>query len=71
MSLKLNKDSWLSIAKGAAIAGSATALTYISQSLTGADFGSSTGVVVGILSVLINYLRKALTENAEGKETLP
>lgn len=63
MQLNLTQDNWIKVAKGALIAAAATVLTYISQHLTGLDFGPYTAVIVGTLSVLVNYARKLLEEN--------
>lgn len=63
MQLNISSDNWIKVAKGALIAAAATAMTYISQHLTGLDFGPYTPVVVGTLSVLVNYVRKLLEEN--------
>ncbi|MBA7688582.1 hypothetical protein ES703_97066 [subsurface metagenome] len=46
------------VGKGALIVGGATALTYILEALPGVHLGAYTPMVVGILSIGINYLRK-------------
>ena len=48
------------VGKGALIAGSAVALTYILENIGTVDFGTYTALIVGIASVLINFLRKFL-----------
>jgi len=48
------------VGKGALIAGSAVVLTYLAENIGSVDFGQSTALVVGISSVLINFLRKFL-----------
>ena len=54
----MNKDKLISIAKGAGIAALGAILTYATQFATGADFGSATPVIVAVLSVLSNAVRK-------------
>lgn len=55
----MTKEQWISVAKGAAVAASGVVLTYLTQSLSGADFGPLwTPVVTGGLAVLANILRK-------------
>lgn len=65
MKWNLNIDNWKKIGKGALIAGAGAALTYLAQNLTGLDFGQHTPLVVAVLSVVVNYVRKALTESTE------
>lgn len=55
---KIDKVGWIKIFKGMGIAGGAAALTYLLEVIPGVDFGASTGVVVGMLSILINMGRK-------------
>ncbi len=61
MTLNLPKGEWVSVLKGALVAGGGVALTYVGQHLGGLDFGAYTPMVVGVLSVAINVLRKQLT----------
>lgn len=61
MNFKLPKAEWVSVLKGALVAGGGVALTYLSQNLSGLNFGDSTAIVVGILSVVLNVLRKSLS----------
>ncbi|GIW81515.1 MAG: hypothetical protein KatS3mg105_3322 [Gemmatales bacterium] len=56
------KEKWLKIGKGALIAGAGAALTYLSQAVSGADFGVWTPVVVALLSVAVNAVRKLSLE---------
>lgn len=53
-------DQLKSIAKGAVIAAVGAALTYVTQAVSGVDFGPYTPAVVAVFSVLANALRKAL-----------
>lgn len=63
----MNTTDYISIAKGAGIAATGAALTYLSQWATSSDFGSTTPVVVAVLSVLTNLVRKWATKaKAEG-----
>lgn len=48
------------ILKGAAIAGAGAVLTYLTEAITGADFGPWTAVVVAGFSVVVNALRYVL-----------
>lgn len=52
---------WVSVLKGALVAGAGVALTYVVQHVTAADFGVYGPVVVGVLSIVVNYLRKVVT----------
>jgi hypothetical protein len=64
MKLKLNltTDNWLSVLKGAAIAGGAAILTYAAQNMGNINFGQATPMIVAGLSIVINYLRKVLAD---------
>ena len=46
------------VGKGALIAGAGAALTYLLEALPGIQFGEYTPIVVGISSIVINFLRK-------------
>lgn len=59
----LIKQDLTPIAKGAAIAGLGAFLTYFLQGLMGIDFGTYTPVIVAILSILVNIVRKLVAEN--------
>ena len=65
MNAILNKEQWIKIAKGAAIAVVGAIATYITEISTGIDFGELTPVVVAGLSILANYLRKIVTVKKE------
>lgn len=54
----MNYNKWKSVAKGAAIAAVGAALTYLTQWITNADLGAATPMVVALLSVLTNLVRK-------------
>lgn len=54
------KEQLISIAKGAAIAAAGAVLTYLSQAVTGVDFGVMTPAIVAAFSVMVNAGRKAL-----------
>lgn len=58
--MKIDLIGLKKVGKGALIAGCAAALTYFAEALPGIDFGGSTALVVGVSSVLINFLRKLL-----------
>lgn len=57
---RLKNIPWVKIAKGAAIAGAGAVLTYLSQELSGHDFGDLQPVVAAVLAVLVNIVRKYL-----------
>ncbi len=57
--LVLSKAKLISVAKGAAIAAAGAALAYLTQWVTGQDFGLFEPAVVAGLGVLVNLLRKA------------
>lgn len=44
--------------KSALIAGAGAALTYLLQAATQSDFGMYTPIVVGTLSVLVNFVKE-------------
>lgn len=52
--LELNKKDGLKIVKGAGIAVAGALLTYILSVLNLIDFGPSTPIIVGILSIGVN-----------------
>lgn len=52
------RDELIKVAKGAAVAAAGALLTYVSQWVTGQDFGIYQPAVVAGLSVLANILRK-------------
>jgi hypothetical protein len=49
-----DKESVKKIGKGILIAGGAAILTYLAENLGNFDFGNYTGIVVAVLSILIN-----------------
>jgi hypothetical protein len=48
------------VAIGAGVAAGGAALTYLTEYVSGTDFGAFTPVVVAGLSILANVLRKAV-----------
>jgi hypothetical protein len=65
MNFNLKLSDWVSILKGAAVAGAGVALTYVVQHVSAADFGVYGPVVVGVLSVVVNYVRKVVMPGDE------
>lgn len=65
MNLFLNKSAWLSIGKGAALAGIGAALTYLYQNATGTALGELGPVAAAAFAVIANYIRKAVGEPAQ------
>jgi len=59
MNIMLNSEEWKSILKGTLVAAVGAGLTYLAQTVGGLDFGTATPAVVAVLSVAVNYLRKA------------
>lgn len=60
--LKAFLEKAASVGKGALIAGAGAALTYVSEYLAGIDFGDSAPVVGAMLAVVVNAIRKMITE---------
>lgn len=59
-SMKIDLLGLKKVGKGALIAGGAAVLTYLAEAIPGIDFGRYTVLIVGLASVLINFLRKLL-----------
>lgn len=57
----MNRDAAMKVLKGAAIAAAGAVLTYVTQWVSGADFGSYTPAVVAGWSIAANALRKLVT----------
>ena len=53
-----DKETLIKIGKGAGIAGGAAILTYVANNLAELDLGIYTGVVVAVLSILINLIKE-------------
>ena len=61
MNLTLDSSGWTSLFKGALVASVGAGLTYVLQNMAGVTFGGlPTEVVVALMSVGVNYVRKAL-----------
>ncbi len=56
----LDSADLVKIGKGALLAGGAAAITYLVGALPGVNFGPYTGILVPILSVALNLVRKWL-----------
>jgi hypothetical protein len=56
----LPATDWKSVLKGLGIAVLGSALTYLSANITNADFGQYTYLVVPIVTVVVNILRKVV-----------
>lgn len=50
------------VGKGALIAGSGAALTYIVEAIPGVDFGVYAPIVMAVFSIGINFFRKLLLD---------
>jgi hypothetical protein len=62
---KLNNEDGKKILKGACIAVGGALLTYITQIVGDTDFGSYTGLVVAIASILVNSAHKWLSSGVQ------
>ena len=58
--LALPTDQWASILKGAGIAVLGAAVAYLSQNLAHMDFGQYTYIVVPLVTVGLNVVRKVI-----------
>lgn len=58
---KLGKDDVISVLKGAGIAALGACVVYLSTWLTGQDFGEYTAAVAALAAVLVNLVRKYIT----------
>jgi len=61
--LELNKEDFLKIGKGALIAIIGALLTYLSQVVSGLDFGQWTPIVMAFWSIVTNAVKKWLSNN--------
>lgn len=59
---RLSTEDWLKVGKGAGVAAAGAALTYLTAWATGQDFGAFTPVIMAVLSVLANVVRKLATD---------
>lgn len=59
---QLNKEDGLKLLKGAGIACGGALLTYVASVIGDIDFGSYTPIVVAGAGILVNFLRKFVTE---------
>lgn len=59
---ELMKQDMIKIGKGALVAGGGAFAYYVLQGLTQVDYGEFTPIVVAVLAVLINAVRKYITE---------
>lgn len=59
---EIMKQDLQKVGKGALIAGGGAFATYLLQGLTQVDYGDWTPLVVALLSVVINFARKYITE---------
>lgn len=54
----MSKEAAVKVVKGAGIAAAGAALTYLVQAVPGLELGDWTPIVVAVLSVLVNAVRK-------------
>jgi hypothetical protein len=60
-----SKVDWMKVGKGALMAASGAALTYLSSWASGQDFGALAPVIGAVLSVAVNLLHKLATTTPE------
>jgi hypothetical protein len=60
----INQEDVISIVKGAAIAGGGAFAVYLLEGLIKLDFGDWTALVVAVLSIGINVIRKWIAESS-------
>jgi len=58
MNFNLSTENWQKVMKGAMIASVGAGLTYLSQALTGMEFGTLTPIITAAMAVLTNIIRK-------------
>jgi hypothetical protein len=58
MKTLLIKDTWISIAKGAGLAATGAAATYLLIYFTALDWGAWTPIATALFAVIANILRK-------------
>lgn len=54
----LDKTTLIKILKGAMISGGAVAIIYMLTAVSSLDFGTYTGLVVGVCAVIINAVKE-------------
>lgn len=59
----LNGTDWKKIGKGLLVALAGAGLTYLTEWISGADFGTVTPIIVAGFSVIANLLRKWIVNN--------
>lgn len=60
---ELTKYDWKRIGLGALVAVGGTLLTYLQQEIIKIDFGTWTPIIMTVNSVLVNIIRKWLTDH--------
>jgi hypothetical protein len=61
------KDDFISLGKGLAITLIGSALTYLTEYISGTNFGAYTPVIVAVWSVIVNIVRKGIDSWIEKK----
>lgn len=59
--IALPTSEWVSVFKGALVAGAGVALTYLVQNIGSMDLGVYGPVVAGVLAVVSNIIRKSVS----------
>lgn len=60
---KLDKENLIKIGKGAGIAMGGALCVYLLEVIPNIEFGSYTPLVVGLASIVINFVRETLKDN--------
>ena len=59
----MTRENWISIVKGAGLAAAGAALTYIGSLSTDTNFGQASVIVSAAISVILNIVRKYMTDD--------
>lgn len=62
----LNKQDFIKLGKGLALAAGGAALTYLAEWSSETDFGSMTPVVTAASAFVLNFARKWIADYAKG-----
>ena len=66
MKIGLTKENLKKVMKGAGLAGASAALVYLGSAIGLLSLGPFAPIIVAIISVLLNYIRKLKEENGQG-----
>lgn len=66
--VSIPSSEWYSIGKGALIAFAASLVTYVIQTFINEKYGYWSLFIMAVISVIINWIRKIVTNTVGGKE---